>query len=196
MKFLEALLRDIFMLAFLASQILPKIKLVNKNRALPRHAAVIVANLCEAMQQCRRLKSCPELFPSLTVRSEFLQHLSGALPAMAMIHELLNLKHVFDSYRMGDFALEDNPNEENLDKIPHPNLRDGKNPWNKWLDNSAKAQPGWIGIQQKIPRFGHILMKRITLEYDAIEADFTRVCCTAFIRCRFQCDGADLGYTE
>ena len=180
-KFLGALLRDIFMLAFLASQIFPKIKLVNMDRAIPSPAAVIVANLSEAMQQCRRLKSCPELFPSLTVRSEFLKHLSEALPALAELHELLDLRHEFDSYRIGGSALEYNPNEDNFDKIPHPNLQDGKNPWNKWLDNSAEARPGWIGIQQKVPRFGHILMKKITLEYDAIEADFTRVCYTTYV---------------
>ena len=172
MEFLKALTRDLAMLTYLAAREFLEINIVNMDQPLPRDAAIIATNLSEVMQQCRRLKNCPALFPSLTSQSEFLQNVSRFLPIMAIIPELLAKKHELDSFRTLDIEVCDDPNEK---RMPHPNLLNGKSPWNQWLDNCAEAPEGWIGIEQRIPRFGDMLIRRITLEYDAIEADFIEV---------------------
>jgi hypothetical protein len=123
------------------------------------------------MKQCSRLKACPELFPSPDLRSAFLHNLGKVLPSLDTLGEYLDL-----GKDTRDWTEEYNRNGRG---IPHPDFPDGKNPWNKWLDNSADGNPGRIAIQQRIPRMGHFIMKRITLEYDAIEADFTEVCAHA-----------------
>lgn len=171
-EFLDALIHDILVLTSLASHTLLEVKLVNMDQTLPRDTAIVATNLYEVMQQCRRLKACPELFPSLALRSEFLQKISEVSPIMALVSEFIANKLEVDGYRICDVNPADDPNEQ---RMPHPNILDGKNPWNKWLDNSAEPPSGWIGIQQKIPRFGDMLMRRITLEYEAIEASFISV---------------------
>lgn len=84
---------------------------------------------------------------------------------------MVDKKHDADSYRNCKVIVL--PDEEPPTTL-HPKLLNGKNPWNNWLDNLADSWPGWIATQQKIPRCGNKLVKRITLEYEAIEADLPR----------------------
>jgi hypothetical protein len=106
------------------------------------------------------------------MRAEFLKKLSKVSPIMSAIPSITNMKHEVESFRDCTTYFESGSEEE---KIPHPNVLGRKNPWNHWLENSAQSIPGWIAIEQKIPRYGDKLIKRITLEYDTIEADFTEV---------------------
>jgi hypothetical protein len=56
-----------------------------------------------------------------------------------------------------------------------PDQFQGKYPWNNWLDNSAEASPGWVAIQQKIPRCGDTLLRQISMIYDMVEQKFSDV---------------------
>lgn len=173
-KFLKALIRDMLVLLNLLSYTALDVDMnfINMDQPLPREYAIIATNLGEVMQHCRRLKACPELFPSPEERSNFLKKVSKVLPIMSIIPNLLATRKEIDTYQIYEVEDPDFPDEE---RMPHPNTVKDKNVWNQWLDNTAVSTPGWVFIEQKIPRIGDILMKRITLEYDAIEADFVEV---------------------
>ncbi|KAH6714456.1 hypothetical protein BKA61DRAFT_605304 [Leptodontidium sp. MPI-SDFR-AT-0119] len=58
-----------------------------------------------------------------------------------------------------------------------PDKLHGKHPWNNWLDNSAQSAAGWVAIQQKIPKVGEKLMRKIVLLYEVVQEQFDEVCC-------------------
>lgn len=172
--FLQALINDIFILTHLSSHKILRIKSIHIDQPLPKDVGTIARNLCAVMRQCRRLKSAPELFPSVEAKNEFLKMMSKVMPIMSIIPISTSTKHTIESHYFWTRIFEVNSKSV----IPHPNTPYNRNPWNNWLDNSADPRPGWISLQQKIPRYGDKLMKRITLEYNAIEADFRLVCLT------------------
>ncbi|KAG4435446.1 hypothetical protein IFR05_009067 [Cadophora sp. M221] len=53
-----------------------------------------------------------------------------------------------------------------------PDKLHGKHPWNNWLDNSAQSPAGWVAIQQKIPKVGEKLMRKIVLLYEVVQEEF------------------------
>jgi hypothetical protein len=171
--FLEALIRDMLVLTYLASRELPKMTMLNMDETLPRDATILATNLREVMQQCRRLKATPELFPSAAIRDEFLKMLSKVSPRMATISAIVTKVHEARRY---DPVKDTLPADSEEKWMPHPNMANGKPPWNSWLENSGEAPPTWVAIQQKIPRYGEVLMKKLTLEYNALEAHFVEVC--------------------
>ena len=172
LKFLEALMNDLLKLTRLMSRKLLEIKLVNMGQTFPRDVAIVVMNLNKAMQQCRRLKDYPRLFPSLVSKTEFLQAVSKVLPIMAIIPELVAIKFGGDGYRILHIKKCEGSDEQWL---THPNTLGGKHPWNFWLENFAESTADWIGIEQRVPRVGDQLIRRFTNEYNTIEEDFEEV---------------------
>jgi hypothetical protein len=149
-----------------------KVKLVNMDQTLSRDVAIVATNLNKTMQQYHRLRNYPGLFPSLVSKTEFLQAVSKALPIMARIPELVATKFRFDEHRILHIEKIEGSNEQWLS---HPNTLGGKCPWNLWLENFAESTADWIGIEQRVPRVGDQLIRRVTNEYSTIEEDFDEV---------------------
>lgn len=159
------------------------------------------------MNQCRKLKNCPELFPSPSSRESFLTEvamLASTIVSMEdavgtveeSVSELISdMKPPLTAEMLERMATERRASEavgsvvtvdtavemlrKRLDRYQIPTLLpdqfQGKNPWNSWLDNSAEASPGWVSIQQKIPRCGDTLLRQITMMYDMVEKKFSDV---------------------
>lgn len=168
-EFVDALLGDILKLAVLMVEKVFSLKAF-EDQILPPNIAVAAQNLSKAIQISSNLNAHPELFASEELRSKFLEIMSELSLLVAIMFDVLDLKQVYDN--MMDIIPQPQVNSTDVE---HPALQSGKKLWNKWLDNTATPVPGCIVIDQKIPRIGHLLMRRITLEYEAIEADFQDV---------------------
>jgi hypothetical protein len=158
------------------------------------------------MDQCRRLKNSPELFPSPSSREGFLSEVATLASTIVSMEEVVGTVEESVSELISDIrppltaemlermATERRASEavdpmavdtavemlrKRLDRyqIPAflPDQFQGKNPWNRWLDNSAEASPGWVAIEQKIPRGGDTLLRKITLMYEMVEQKFSDV---------------------
>jgi hypothetical protein len=159
------------------------------------------------MNQCRRLKNCPELFPSPSSRESFLSEVATLASTIVSMEEVVGTveesvselisdmrppltaeilermaterraSEAVDSVVAVDTAVEMLRKRLDRYQIPTflPDQFQGKNPWNSWLDNSAEASPGWIAIQQKIPRCGDTLLRQITMLYEMVDQKFSDV---------------------
>lgn len=168
-RYLQALINDIFYFTRLAAH---KLNDSGLKAALPQHTDIVIKNLLAVMDECLRLKAVPDLFPSVAMKYDFLKKLGKVLPLMIIAKKLAKssnrLHHPMRTFNNIPVPI----------KRPkfHPDRYRRTKPWNKWLNNSARFNYKWMAIQQKIPRYGDRLMRKITLEYDAIEANFTAVC--------------------
>jgi hypothetical protein len=141
------------------------------------------------MHQCRRLKAAPELFPSTSVKDEFLGSVARLSQDMASLQEGEVEMEKLEKDASSQIAERNYPFTDEASakygirfydvpaRIPRflPDKVDGKMPWNNWMDNSARPLRGWVAIQQKIPRAGEKIFRQITLMYDALEAEFALV---------------------
>jgi hypothetical protein len=177
------LLRDIFYLVFLIGhEITTDTTTKSVDDELPQDANVIANFLGEALDECRRLLAAPGLFPSRSQQKAFLKKVASLCPIIESIGEIekqnrSSMRRVL-SRDPNSIALmcSDNPDNDPTESGSlHPDARDAKNPWNNWLDNSANATPGWIAIQQKIPRVGDVLNRKKGYDYDALEASIEEV---------------------
>jgi hypothetical protein len=186
-RFVRALIRDVFVLTHFASHELSKLDMASIDQMLPEDISLLAENLQEVMNQCCRLKAGPELFPSIAMKDDFMKEMAKASPLMVIMAEIIQKK-----YKPENDCTVSKDNMESLSNDTdvrskesaaaaewpefHPDRPNAKNPWNNWLDNSSVRSRKWVAIQQKIPRIGDKLMRRITLEYDAIERSFAVVC--------------------
>jgi hypothetical protein len=160
-RFLQALINDVFCFTRLAANMLNDI---NLKAELPQDTDIVIKNLLAVMDECLRLKAVPDLFPSVAMKYDFLKKLRKVLPLMIIAKKLAKRSHRLHS-----------PMHIKRPRF-HPDRYRRTKPWNKWLNNSARFNYKWMAIQQKIPRYGDRLMRKITLEYNAIEANFIAVC--------------------
>ncbi|RDW63859.1 hypothetical protein BP5796_10361 [Coleophoma crateriformis] len=131
------------------------------------------------MKQCQRLKAFPKLFPCDCSRQDFF----GKVAVLTRI--MANYREIFQSYE--DLAVKVHEylpwkfiSKDESGKIVEeralppffPGQPGGKNPWNYWLDNSAKGNDGWIAIQQKIPQVGDTIIRHQSRLYESLETQF------------------------
>jgi hypothetical protein len=148
-----------------------------RDQHLEQDLDITAENLYQVIHQCYRLKAISELSPSAEKRDEILKIFSQVeqiiIKARAMTAEM----EPENPSRKAKLSL--------VKEMPafHPDKSGAKNPWNNWLDNSAAALPKWLPIQQKIPRVGDLIMRKIIREYQYIEADFSYVCFIVYPLC-------------
>lgn len=144
-----------------------------------------IANLLsDAMTQCRRLQGCHDLFPSVLAKDEFFEAVKTLYApyadATASGGQHWSEQNDNDPSTDGDVLfgdLEDQSVDNNMPPPPFfPDMPNGKHPWNNWLDNSAQAMPGWVAIEQRVPRYGIRLIRRLEIMYDAAERMMLKVC--------------------
>ncbi|KAK0111326.1 hypothetical protein ONS95_001691 [Cadophora gregata] len=142
--------------------------------------AAVKAELRRIMDQCRRLRDDHRVFPSEMLKDKFLDTIALLSGAMLSIEQtrtkLLEVKEqayspVTDMHQPFSNLLLPTPKVYAMPAFL-PDKLHGKHPWNNWLDNSAQPAPGWIAIQQKIPKAGEKLMRKIVLLYDAVQEQF------------------------
>ena len=185
--FLSDLQRNIYILVFLIGhEIATDTTAKTEDDVLPQNIIVIANFLGEALDECRRLLDAPWLCSSGSQRERFLENIATLRPIIASIGEIdtqnrSSLRHIL-SRDMRNIPLMDSdyPDDDRGAKLRllvtqspppfHPQSRFAKNPWNNWLDNSASSNPGWVAIQQKIPRIGDVLNRKKVYDYDALEA--------------------------
>ena len=140
-----------------------------------------VANLLDdAMSQCRRLQACQDLFPTASIRDNFFVVVDDVIAQLERLSEWSELSRSQDK---ADNAVAEGREQIGDKELDHqcqlpaffPDQIGGKKPWNFWLDNSAKPLSGWVAIQQKVPRFGNRLVKRLRVSYDRAEKSFMEV---------------------
>lgn len=189
--FLVNLLGNIFFLVHLIGhEIIPMSPTSIGDTDLPHDATVIAKFLGEVLNECRRLIADPKLFPSRSLRKAFLTKIASLRPVISILIKMHKQSRTVYWYVMNrdlqfmeeigpDYLANGRAKPRSLltMKIPlfHPDKPDGKNPWNNWLDNSAVPAPGWIAIQQKIPRIGDVLNRKKIYDYDALEASVEEV---------------------
>jgi hypothetical protein len=111
------------------------------------------------MHEYRRLKNAPHLFPTELLKQKFLANIAALAEIMANMEEALIMFSGMDQDLEAPIDEVRQPmTEESVanGRIYHwelkkyrlppffPDMMNGKNPWNNWLDNSAKSLPGWI----------------------------------------------------
>lgn len=135
------------------------------------------------MEECRRLRDEPDMFPSAVLEDKFfatIALLSGAMISVEQTRaKLLDFKQqvyspVVDMHQPFSSILSSTPVVYHIPAFLPDKLR-GKHPWNNWLDNSAQSAAGWVAIQQKIPKAGEKLMRKIVLLYDVVQDQITEV---------------------
>lgn len=166
---MEALTSDLFYWTYRTGHEMSQI--AEPDTAIPPNASDAMTLLRDVMTQCRRLEQSPDLFPSRAIRNKFLGMVAKASFQLAEIGEGIKSRGAYE-------ITEEEKTDCVVGAIPafFPDKPAGKNPWNNWLDNSAKATPGWVAIQQKIPRYGDRLLRRLRLSYLAVEHHFEVVC--------------------
>ncbi|EPE31915.1 hypothetical protein GLAREA_11997 [Glarea lozoyensis ATCC 20868] len=198
-EFLEALIYDFVSYSLAASRLISN---ASGTRSLdsPLDSAerLVRENLYAVMQQCRRLRENPRLFPNEVSKTEFFLKISKISESF---HSLVEISRSYDKILKSacqPIAKIDQPistdfkekhfispssevvadsSENTISNVPEflpdkAHARDG--PWLNWLQNSASSYEGCIAIQQKIPRVGDKLTRQICLLYDAISEDFTQ----------------------
>jgi hypothetical protein len=177
--FVEALASDLFYWAYRTGHELSQI--AELDRALTPGAIKVVDFLRHTIAQSRRLQRSPDLFPSSIIRDNFLSLVAKLSDQLATIGEtVLKLRSQQNKPSKTKRRTDQNGNDEPINMVENvpafsPDRPDGKHPWNNWLDNSARSVPGWVAIQQKIPRYGDRMNRRLALSYDAVERDFEKV---------------------
>jgi hypothetical protein len=196
-KFLEALLYDFVSYSLAASKLISN---ASGSRSLDSPLTsperLIRENLSAVMQQCRRLRANPRLFPNEASKTEFFLKIGKISESF---HSLVEISRGYDKILKATcqpIALIDQPistefnenhvistssealtnnSEDAFSNVPEflpdkAHARDG--PWLNWLQNSGSPFEGWIAVQQKIPRVGDKLTRQICLLYDKISEDF------------------------
>jgi len=144
---------------------------------------IVKTKLREIMDQCRRIRDEPHMFPSEMLKDKFLTTMALLSGAMILIEQtrmkLVELKEqihrpVTDMHQPFSSLLSPTPIVYAMPAFL-PDKLNGKHPWNNWLDNSAQPAAGWIAIQQKLPKAGEKLMRQIVLLYDAVQEQFQEV---------------------
>jgi hypothetical protein len=185
-QFLVSLVRDLFYLMYLVGHEITQNITKSDGDVLPRNVNEIANFLSQVLDQCRRLHAAPDLFPSQTTRAAFLTKIGSLCSILESLDTIFDQQRSFRCHQGHEMLhyiglVEADLEEMDLAEVKssllqakwpmfHPHRPDAKHPWNNWLDNSAKAAPEWIAIQQKIPRFGDRMNKKKYLEYDTIES--------------------------
>lgn len=188
-KFLDYIIDDFILVSLNAQWELLEIGAAI-DRELPPSAIRIADLFRKLMAQCRRLKASPELFPSPGSRKNFFQKVAILSTFMGNLAKIFAEYDKFqrDAYKpivdmkqpltiavnSGEQATPETGSTVRAIPVFLQHKENAKNPWNNWLDNSANPMPGWIAIQQKIPRTGDKLIRQITQLYDTVNNELTQ----------------------
>lgn len=160
------------------------------NTILGREAIIAAQNVFFVMNECRRLRSALEIFPSDAARKEFFKQLSLISKAMRELKEahlwmdmdpVAWQKSLYNSWtwtelhrNRSDFFFP----ESLTGRVPfwHP-LNIGQNIWNKWLENRCRYEiPGTENkIIQRLPDLALRISHRTKFMYNIVERSYEQV---------------------
>ncbi|RFU34440.1 hypothetical protein B7463_g1888, partial [Scytalidium lignicola] len=149
-------------------------KLSFQNDYLEAAVPIEMKHLREVINQCRRLKTSPELFPSMSTRHLFLSKVAEIAKVLSNLRRIASKDSTVRKDESNLFVWTPSPANDDPTKRPDmlPDQPGGLNPWNSWLNNSIKPTEGWIALQQKIPRIGDFMNLRKTILYHQKEIKF------------------------
>lgn len=160
--------------------------------------SMLSQNIVRIMEECRRLRAAPELFPTASSRKVFFKMISIIADQLAGFAQLKACAADFEqrarnsikhqpaapvlAKRVGKiwFKTYQNGSSEQRQKLPdlHPHSFSTKKPWNKWLDNFEEpAYPGIYTsiITQRIPLVALKLIQRHRFMYGVVKRSYEAV---------------------
>jgi hypothetical protein len=145
------------------------------------------------MNECRRLRAYPELFPTPSLRMKFLSkvacytrnipRLNAVLVKIAALESTARATNPCEqkpilARKVGNIWFKiRNPEVRKLSDL-HPHVPGSKNQWNKWLDKFEGPYPGDDSpevVRQRVPLVGIKLIRRQRFMYGVVRLDHIAV---------------------
>ena len=115
----------------------------------------------DVVQQCARLKTNPELFPTPEVEDTFRREMFAMFSSISKIQSLVQELEALPGFLKSNQAarLEENPNRK------HYPGSEGPHPWNRWLENLNESASPWVVIKQRLPQTGTMIERLMARTY-------------------------------